>query len=222
MLIQWQGRLIEGNYARCHSPWRTINSETPKKSVKNLSIGKNQISIPRVISICPSYRRHHRLVLAWPPRNRKRNTASEKKDGGQSVGGRKKGNKGRRSNNGPEHCKKVGQPQIAWREREEEKIGKNELSRRSAFSGKKSSYVVGDGVGGGRGEGKKQGTMWHRSFSRWRQKHPNSSLSFLPKSRKSFLFLSLRRKVGENKKHQNIQRVNEISVLFPLLKLQLL
>lgn len=135
-----------------------------------------------MISICPSYRRHHRLVLAWPPRNRKRNTASEKKDGGQSVGGWKKGNKGRRSNNGPEHCKKVGQPQIAWRERKEGKIGKNELSR-SAFSGKKSSYVVGDGGGGGRG--KKQGTGWHRSFSRWRQKHPNSSLSFLPKSRKS-------------------------------------
>lgn len=90
------------------------------------------------------------------------------------------------------------------------------------LAGRKVATLLVTGWGVGGGEGKKQGTMWHRSFSRWRQKHPNSSLSFLPKSRKSFLFLSLRRKVGENKKHQNIQRVNEISVLFPLLKLQLL
>lgn len=157
-----------------------------------------------MISICPSYRRHHRLVLAWPPRNRKRNTASEKKDGGQSVGGRKKGNKGRRSNNGPEHCKKVGQPQIAWRERKEGKIGKNELSRRSAFSGKKSSYVVGDGVGGRGGGEEREKSREVCGIVVFLDGARNILILLcrsFQKSRKSSLFLSLRRKVGENKNH---------------------
>ena len=67
------------------------------------------------------------LVLAWPTRNRKPETQSQRKkkrkDAGRSeVGGRKKRKKGGgQSNNGPEHCKKVGQPQIArgeWKEEE--------------------------------------------------------------------------------------------------------
>ena len=58
-----------------------------------------------------------------------RNTgASEKKrkmagDRGLDGGENEKG--GGRSNNGPEHCKKVGQPQIARRERKEE-LGREE------------------------------------------------------------------------------------------------
>lgn len=72
----------------------------------------------------------------------------------------------------PEHCKKVGQPQIARRERKEEwREGRNdELSRRGAFNG--------EGKGKIRRffEGKKEGG--DGSFSPWRQKRPD--FPFLP------------------------------------------